>query len=673
MTTATRRLRRVSIAGLATIATASIAIAGTAGVASANITGGVLALSGSAGTVFPGTASQALPNVTVTIPDASGAGWANGDFITFQLSSAPGSLVALCNTGANLNQTASLAKPAVAGLDGGSTAFTGFTVTQAASGTCSGNDTFQIAFTAGAPADTNSTVFTVSGLAASLGTAVPTGPLALYTTVNTTSAQLAPRGVTLATIGSASLSTSSTGVAAGATAVSIAPIVLTDVVGGKFGTSITFTSAGTDSFTTVGTLTAPSGVTVTNTPAAGHAITFTLSAAGPAGGVYTLTGAQLTVNTPVGAHLVTVTTAGTYAGPPLTAQYAFVGATTREGGADRYGTAALLFNNEFGAGVVAPQTPATIAVIASGVNYPDALSANYLAGINSTGVLLTDPNVLPSPTQQILSNGKITTVYIVGGTAAVSQNVQNSIAALKNPTSGLNLTVIRIAGSDRYQTNEQVDLSTGVTSTTATTAIVVTGENFADALSVGPIVANNHYPLVLTPSAALGTAASATLTALGITHADIAGGTSAVSTSVETAITALGVTIDNRLAGADRTQTAAQVADWAATATGTTFAESGYSGAHGLGFTTATANVSRGDTYPDALAAGASLGGIKAAGPIAAPQVLLLTADANTLGAGIGSYLSAIPGGAHVTTVNAIGLASAISGKTLAAALGSAS
>ncbi len=316
--------------------------------------------------------------------------------------------------------------------------------------------------------------------------------------------------------------------------------------------------------------------------------------------------------------MASFSTASTYSGPALTAQYAFVGVTTREGGADRYGTAALLFNNEFGAGVVAPQTPATSAVIASGVNFPDALSANYLAGINSTGVLLTDPNVLPSQTQQILTNGKVATVYIVGGTAAVSQNVQNAIMALKNPTSGLNLSVIRISGADRYQTNEQVDLSTGVTSTTATTAIVVTGEKFADALSVGPIVANNHYPLVLTPTAALGSAASTTLTALGITHADIAGGTSAVSTSVETAVKGLGITIDNRLAGADRTETASQVADWATTATATTFAESGYSGTKGLGFTTATANLARGDNYPDALAAGASLGGIKAAGPVAA-------------------------------------------------------
>ena len=50
-----------------------------------------------------------------------------------------------------------------------------------------------------------------------------------------------------------------------------------------------------------------------------------------------------------------------------------------------------------------------VAVIASGANYPDALSANYLAaGLNAgagTRVLLTDPNVLPQPTQQALITG----------------------------------------------------------------------------------------------------------------------------------------------------------------------------------------------------------------------------------------------------------------------------
>ena len=420
MTTATRRLRRASVAGLATIATAA-AVVGSAGVASANITGGTMQTVSSQTTTFPGKTGQALSNVTFTIPDASGAGWSAGDFITFDLATTAVPTATVCNTTANALQTASLsAKPGVAGLDGGSTAFTGFTVTQGSSANCTAQDSFTVSFTAGAPSDTNNTVFTISGLAVSLGAAVPTGNLFLSSAVNGLSAPLAPTGELVGTIGSASLSTSSTGVAAGATAVAIKPVVLTDVVGGKFGGSISFHASGTDTFTTVGTLTTPTGVTVTNTPAAGAVVTFNVSAAGPAGGVYTLTGAQLTVNGPAGAHLVTVSTTGTYAGPALTAQYAFVGATTREGGADRYGTAALLFNNEFGAGVVAPQTPATIAVVASGANYPDALSANYLAGINGTGVLLTDPNILPSSTQQILSNGKIATVYIVGGTAAIS-------------------------------------------------------------------------------------------------------------------------------------------------------------------------------------------------------------------------------------------------------------
>ncbi len=99
-------------------------------------------------------------------------------------------------------------------------------------------------------------------------------------------------------------------------------------------------------------------------------------------------------------------------------------------------------------------------MLTSGAHYPDALSASYLARQLFAGVLTTDPGSLPSATKQELLAHAINTVYIVGGTAAVSQNVLNEVAALHVGNSSTNplINVVRIAGSDRFATNNLVDI-----------------------------------------------------------------------------------------------------------------------------------------------------------------------------------------------------------------------
>ena len=89
---------------------------------------------------------------------------------------------------------------------------------------------------------------------------------------------------------------------------------------------------------------------------------------------------------------------------------------SRIGGSDRYATAANLFNSQFGTTATGLDANATNVVLASGALFPDALSADFLSGQLKTGILLTTPNVLPSVTGNVLVNGKITTVYILGGT-----------------------------------------------------------------------------------------------------------------------------------------------------------------------------------------------------------------------------------------------------------------
>jgi hypothetical protein len=64
----------------------------------------------------------------------------------------------------------------------------------------------------------------------------------------------------------------------------------------------------------------------------------------------------------------------------------------------------------------------TSVVLASGTNWPDALSGGAMAAHRDVPLLLTDPKVLPGPTGYYLGakNNPITTATLVGGTAAIS-------------------------------------------------------------------------------------------------------------------------------------------------------------------------------------------------------------------------------------------------------------
>jgi hypothetical protein len=293
-------------------------------------------------------------------------------------------------------------------------------------------------------------------------------------------------------------------------------------------------------------------------------------------------------------------------------------------------------------------------VLTSGANYPDALSAVYLAHELSTGVLTTTPNALPSVVADALARHGVQHVYLVGGTASVSDAVASQLSALHvgGGTSGAALQVTRIAGANRYETNSAVDLYQGQV---AQTVVVATGESFADALAAGPALYATGYPLVLTPGAGLTPSIKATISALGATHAVILGGIVAVSAKVESQLQAMGVHVDQRLAGTDRTMTAAQIARWE---TGGIPAAAPYSGLSSLLFGASTVEVIRGDSYADGLVAGAAAGVVK--------DPLVLASNPATLGPGAPTFLAGRA--IYVDTLQAIGGTGAVSSAVLNAA-----
>ncbi len=393
----------------------------------------------------------------------------------------------------------------------------------------------------------------VGGQKVNVGSAVT--PYAVTETTAVSSGTAPVAGVVVANVTNTKSSLTEVSAAPSSTGVALSTLTLSEVTAGAVlvtgPNTITLTLLpATAHFTgaVTPTITVPTGYTTTNpvTVAGSNVYTFVVTA--PATTVAaTVTVAGLQVDVPATTGIITLTAAkgATTIGSVQNA----IGVLnqSRIGGTDRYATAAQLFlSGSFTGGFN------KVAVIASGANYPDALSANYLAaGLNGgsgTRVLLTDPNVLPQPTSQALITGGIATVYVVGGTAAVSTNVSNAIAAMHVSNNNANafINVIRVAGADRYATNNQVDLFNGAVAG-VNTAIVAVGSNFADALSVAPAVVSKKFPLVLTNGPSLSAAAQSTLVNLGIKNVVIVGGTSAVSAATEASIKALGITIAYRL------------------------------------------------------------------------------------------------------------------------------
>lgn len=157
----------------------------------------------------------------------------------------------------------------------------------------------------------------------------------------------------------------------------------------------------------------------------------------------------------------------------------------------------------------------SVAFLANSSNFPDALAASPMATFNWAPMLLTSADVLDPQVVTALEDESlgITDVVIVGGTSAVSQSVEASVAAMLKGTTH----VRRIAGTSRYQTSRDFAIwATGVADGTETvgtpanpTALVkldfarigiASGRNFPDALAGGVFCGLAGAPIVLTDS-----------------------------------------------------------------------------------------------------------------------------------------------------------------------------
>ena len=127
-------------------------------------------------------------------------------------------------------------------------------------------------------------------------------------------------------------------------------------------------------------------------------------------------------------------------------------------------------------------------IVASGENYPDALSASGLAGVYGATIVLTEGNKLsPQATEQIRSL-RPSRIIVVGGLSVISGNVLVSLQ-------GICSKVSRIAGATRTDTSSALYRDGG--NAWGSTAIVVSAANYPDALSVSPYAYAEKAPVFL--------------------------------------------------------------------------------------------------------------------------------------------------------------------------------
>ncbi|TDB37884.1 MAG: hypothetical protein D9V44_07495 [Actinobacteria bacterium] len=229
-------------------------------------------------------------------------------------------------------------------------------------------------------------------------------------------------------------------------------------------------------------------------------------------------------------------------------------------------------------------------VIASGENWPDAVTASALAGRLHAPLLLTRKDALPQVVADEIWRLGAADAFVIGGDAAVSEAV---VEALK-PLLGTG-EVNRLAGATRYETADAVarEVIALAGDTYDGRAFVATGRTFADALAASPLANTSGAPVFLTPPEGRAALQDEMLNG-GVTDVILLGGLPAVGEGVEAEmVAAFSAEHVTRLAGADRYQTAALVAAHGVSAFGLSW--------NGVGIATGT-------NFPDALAGGTMLG-----------------------------------------------------------------
>ncbi len=189
----------------------------------------------------------------------------------------------------------------------------------------------------------------------------------------------------------------------------------------------------------------------------------------------------------------------------------------RIAGANRFATAA---------DIAATFDAADTAYLATGANFPDALTGGAAAARDGAPILLVTGSGVPAPTLRELDRLRPTRLVVLGGVGVVPDDVVET-ARQASPDA----VVTRLAGATRYATAGQIGATFHVG---RPEVFVATGRNFPDAMTGTPAAAAAGAPLFLVTADGIPDDTAAALTRARPRRITILGGAAAVGAQVET-------------------------------------------------------------------------------------------------------------------------------------------
>ncbi|MGH4138395.1 cell wall-binding repeat-containing protein [Clostridium sp.] len=190
--------------------------------------------------------------------------------------------------------------------------------------------------------------------------------------------------------------------------------------------------------------------------------------------------------------------------------------TIRLGGADRYDTSTVISQAGW-------KKSSTYAVIATGSDYPDALSAAPLAKKYNAPILLTKRELIPQSVLTEIKRLNINHIFIAGGIGVVSETVEKQF-------NSIGITTERLGGKDRYETSVKIAQKLGALSGEI---MITNGNQWSDALSASSIAAKKGIPILLTNKDTLPDSTNTFINARNFSKTYILGDTDLVSDNVE--------------------------------------------------------------------------------------------------------------------------------------------
>ncbi|AFQ46088.1 cell wall-binding repeat-containing protein [Desulfosporosinus meridiei] len=168
-------------------------------------------------------------------------------------------------------------------------------------------------------------------------------------------------------------------------------------------------------------------------------------------------------------------------------------------------------------------TSAPNVILARDDQFSDSLAAAPLSKKLDAPILMTASGTLDSRTLTALHELGARNIYIVGGTVAVSQTIEDTLSK--------DFTVTRIAGLQGYDTAALISSQVGIDSTQ--TVYLANGSAIPDAIAISAFAGAHGNPILLTDRDTLPASTLQALINLNAKNVVLLGGTAVISNSVE--------------------------------------------------------------------------------------------------------------------------------------------